>query len=249
MAVSGQVRSFGQPAAPCLLGEEPSMRNHTAPPDAEAALYFLPGQYLFEAFGENSHGLKALSSAQVTRAFRDLRTDTGWIDRRVLRYREATDGNAILSYLPAGIRTITVAFPGDRTETLTLPLPTLVLLGKGNDYYLWAASSSKVTRNSRLAVAPLPNIGSGKICFGRNEIPETHPSTISTVWKLIFDAPFNGDHATGRCQTENDVRDLIAKLAAGNVKKFPTTQLIMSSSTVEDAWETLVERTRYDSRF
>ena len=224
------------------------MRNHTIPPDASAALYFLPGQYLFETFGENNHGLKALSSAQVTRAFRDLQTDTGWIDRRVLRYREATDGNAILSYLPAGLRAITVAFPGDRIEPLTLPLPTLILLGKGKDYYLWAASSSKITRNTRLAVAPLPNIGSGKICFGKNEVPETHPSTLSNVWKLIFDAPFNGDHSTGRCRTENDVRDLLAKLAAGSVKKFPTTQLIMSSSTVEDAWESIVERSRYDSR-
>lgn len=225
------------------------MRNHTVPPDADAALYFLPGQYLFETFGENRNGLKALSSAQVTRAFRDLQTDTGWIDRRVLRYREATDGNAILSYLPAGLRTITVAFPEDRIETLTLPLPTLILLGKGNDYYLWAAASSKVTRNTRLAVAPLPNIGSGKICFGKNQVPETHPSTLPTVWKLIFEAPFNGDHSTGRCQTEDDVRDLLEKLAVDNLKKFPTPQLIMSSTTVEDAWESIVGRTRYDSRF
>lgn len=225
------------------------MRNHKVPPDAEAALYFLPGQYLFEAFRENGHGLKALSSVQVTRAFRDLQTDTGWIDRRILRYREATDGNAILSFLPAGSRTITVAFPNDRVEALTLPLPTLILLGKGKDYYLWAAGTSKVTRSTRLAVAPLPNIGSGKICFGKNEVPETHPSALTTIWKLIFDAPFNGDHSAGRCQTEDDVRDLLAKLAADKVKKFPTPQLIMSSSTVEDAWESIVERTRYDSRF
>lgn len=225
------------------------MLNHTVPPDASAALYFLPGQYLFETFGETRNGLKALSSAQVTRAFRDLQTDTGWIDRRVLRYREATDGNAILSYLPAGERTITVVFPGNRTEVLTLPLPTLILLGKGKDYYLWAAGSTKVSRNTRLAHAPLPNIGSGKICFGNNEVLETHPSTIGTVWKLLFDAPFNGDHSTGRCQTENDVRDLLAKLAADKVKKFPTPQLIMSSSTVEDAWDSIVERNRYDSRF
>lgn len=225
------------------------MNNHSVPVDAEAALYFLPGQYLFETFVENRHGLKALSSEQVTRAFRDLQTDTGWIDRRVLRYREATDGNAILSYLSAGVRTITVAFPGDRTERLTLPLPTLVLLGKGKNYYLWATPSSKVTPNTRLAVAPLPNIGSGKICFGKNEVPETHPSTVQTVWKLIFDAPFNGDHSTGRCQTEDDVRELLEKLAADKLQKFPTPQLIMSSSTVEDAWESIVERTRYDSRF
>lgn len=225
------------------------MRNHIAPTDATAALYFLPGQYLFESFGENRNGLKALSSAQVTRAFHDVQTDTGWIDRRVLRYREATDGNAILSYMPVGERIITIAFPGDRTEAFAVPLPTLILLGKGKDYYLWAASASKVTRNTQLAAAPLPNIGSGKICFGKNEVPETHPSTLSSVWKLIFDAPFNGDHSTARCQTENDVRDLLEKLAADKVKKFPSSQLIMSSSTVEDAWENIVSRTRYDSRF
>lgn len=225
------------------------MEHSVIPPDASAALYFLPGQYLFETFGENRQSLKALSSVQVTRAFRDLQTDTGWLDRRVLRFREAADGNAILSYLPAGVRTITVAFPGDRIETLTLPLPTLILLGKGRDYYLWASSRSKVSRNTRLGVAPLPNIGGGKICFGKNEVPDTHPSTISTVWKLIFDAPFNGDHSTGRCQTENDVRDLLEKLAADNVKTFPSPQLIMSSNTVEDAWASIVERTRYDSRF
>lgn len=225
------------------------MPNHSVPPDASAALYFLHGQYLFETFGENRQSLKALSSEQVTRAFRDLRTDTGWIDRRVLRYREATDGNALLSYLPAGQRTIIVSFPGNRTETLCLPLPALILLGKGKDYYLWAAGSSKITPKTRLAVAPLPNIGSGKICFGNNEVPETHPSTLPKAWKLIFDAPFNGDHSGGRCQTEDDVRDLLAKLAAEKVKKFPSTQLIMSSSTVEDAWETIVERARYDSRF
>lgn len=225
------------------------MPNHTVPPDAEAALYFLPGQFLFEALGENGSTLKALSSAQVTRAFRDLQTDTGWIDRRVLRYREAGDGNAILSYMPAGVRTISVVFPGDTVEILTLPLPTLILLGKGQDYYLWAAAASKVTKNTPLAAAPLPNIGTGKICFGSNQVPETHPSTISAVWKLVFDSPFNGHHATGRCRTENDVRDLLKKLATGKLKKFPTPQLLMSSSTVEDAWASIVERTRYDSRF
>ena len=47
----------------------------------------------------------------------------------------------------------------------------------------------------------------------------------------------------------DDVRALLANLAADKVKKFPTPQLIMSSSTVEDAWESIVERTRYDSRF
>ncbi len=226
------------------------MENNVIPPDASAALYFLPGQYLFETFGENKHGLKALSSEQVTRAFRDLQTDTGWLDRRVLRYREAVDGNAILSYLPAGIRDITVAFSDGVVKDITVPLPTLILLGKGRDYYLWSTAARNISEKTCLAVAPLPNIGSGKICFGKNEVPETHPSTLQRVWKLIFDAPFNGDHSANRCESEpRDIRNLLIKLAADKVKKFPTPQLITSSTTVEDAWESIVEQRRYDNRF
>ena len=80
------------------------------PPDASAALYFLPGQYLFADLKESSVSLKALSSDQVARAFRKVHTDTGWLGKRVLRYREAPEGNAILSYEPAAIRKITVVF-------------------------------------------------------------------------------------------------------------------------------------------
>lgn len=220
------------------------------PPDASAALYFLPGQYLFADLKESSVSLKALSSDQVARAFRKVHTDTGWLGKRVLRYREAPEGNAILSYEPAAIRRITVSF-GDRgLVELGVPLPPLILLGKGNECYLWAAPSTHITAKTKLAVAPLPNIGSGKICFGKNEVPETHPSNLSEVWKLIFDTPFNADHTSERCRTEpQDVRELLWKLAVDKVKKFPKSELILSTTTVEDAWETIVEQRRYDSRF
>lgn len=222
----------------------------SVPPDAMAALYFLPGQYLFADFREEVCSIKALSSEQVSCAFRGVHTDTGWLGRKVLRYREASEGNAIISYEPASIRNIYVSLAGGNVECLTVPLPTLVLLGKGTDYYLWATSSGHVTAKTKLAVAPLPNIGSGKICFGKNDVPEVHPSSLSAVWKLIIETPFNGDHASNRCQTEtNDVRDLLIKLAADKVGKFPAAQLLSSTTTVEDAWETFVEQRRFDSRF
>ncbi len=220
------------------------------PADASAALYFLPGQYLFADLKESSVSLKALSSDQVARAFRRVHTDTGWLGKRVLRYREAPEGNAILSYEPAAIRKITVAFAEKGLVELSVALPTLILLGKGNEYYLWAAASTHITANTNLAVAPLPNIGSGKICFGKNEVPETHPSTLAEVWKLIFYTPFNADHTGERCRSEpHDVRDLLWKLAADKLKKFPKSALILSRTTIDDAWETIVEQRRYDSRF
>jgi len=220
------------------------------PPDASAALYFLPGQYLFADFKEVSVALKALSSDQVARAFRKVHTDTGWLGRRVLRYREAPEGNAIISYEPAAIRKITIFFADRGLVGLTVAIPPLILLGKGQEYYLWAAASKQPTANTSLAVAPLPNIGSGKICFGKNEIPQTHPSTLSDVWKLVFETPFNADHASERCLSEpQDVRELLWKLAADKVKKFPKSELILSSTTIDDAWESIVEQRRCDSRF
>ena len=220
------------------------------PVDASAALYFLPGQYLFTEIKESSVSLKALSSDQVARAFRRVHTDTGWLGRRVLRYREAPEGNAIVSYEPAAIRKIIVAFSDKGLVELSVPLPPLILLGKGREYYLWAAASSHIAANTNLAEAPLPNVGSGKICFGKNEVPETHPSTLSEVWKLIFDTSFNADHASERCLSEpRDVRELLGKLAADKAKKFPKSELLVSSTTIDDAWETIVEQRRYDSRF
>lgn len=186
----------------------------------------------------------------MARAFQDAYTDTGWLGRRVLRYREAPEGNAILSFEPASLRTIFVEFSDGSVEEMTIPLPALILLGKGRDYYLWAAGTSDVTAKTKLSVAPLPNIGSGKVCFGKNEVPDIHPSTLSAVWKLIFETPFNHDHVNGRCHSEpEDVRTLLKKLAADNVRKFPNTQLIVSTSTVEDAWERIVEQRSYGPRF
>ena len=224
--------------------------NVQIPADASAALYFLPGQFLFADFKESSVSLKALSCDQVARAFRKVHTDTGWLGRRVLRYREAPEGNSVLSYEPAAIRKITVVFADQGHVEILVPLPSLILLGKGREYYLWAAASSHISANTTLAVAPLPNVGSGKICFGKNEVPETHPSTLRDVWKLIFDTPFNADHVSERCLSElQDVRELLWKLASDKVKKFPKSELLFSSTTIDDAWETIVEQRRYDSRF
>ena len=220
------------------------------PPDASAALYFLPGQYLFKHFDDGKETAKALSSEQVAFAFRDFHTDTGWLDRRVLRYREAPEGNAVLSYEPAGVRGIFVERDNGEVQRLTLALPTLILLGKGKDYFLWATSGRRVTAKTKLAVAPLPNTGAGlqgKICFGKNEVPESKAETLHSVWNLIFNTPFNRDQANNKCHSEpTDVRKLLFRIAKESSKTFPSAQLLTSSTTVEDAWSTIVENKPYN---
>ena len=217
-----------------------------SPPDALGALFFLPGQYLFKRFEAGRETTKALSSEQIARAFRDYRTDTGWITRKILRYREEPEGNYILSTEPAGQRTIFVESEGGETAEITLPLPTLILFGHRNDFYLWATKSKMVNKQNKLFVAPLPNIGensSGKICFGKTEVPEARIETLDKIWNLIFHTPFNRDHSTNKCQSEpKDVRRLLFALAKKNAKSFPNSELLEINATVEDLWAQAVKR-------
>ncbi len=224
-----------------------------APPDAMGALYFLPGQYLFKRIENGRESAKALSSEQISRAFREYKTDTGWLSRRILRCREEPEGNYILSFEPAGMRTIFVETQSGKVLEISLPLPTLILFGHAREFYLWAAKTRQVTAKTRLAIAPLPNIGgqgNGKICFGRNEVPEARIETVDTVWNLIFNTPFNGDQSTQKCRTQSrDVRKLLLDLAKKKVRRFPTKELIESTTTIEDVWERFAPEKKSYSNF
>ena len=218
----------------------------TSPPDALGALYFLPGQYLFKRIEGEKETAKALSSQQIARAFREYRIDTGWISRKILRYREEPEGNYILSYEPGGMRTIFVETMGGEVAEITIPLPTLILFGRRNEFYLWAAKGKNVSLKTKLFVAPLPNIGgnsSGKICFGSNEVPEARVENLDKVWSLIFNAPFNRDHSTQKCVSNpKDVRHLLFSLAEKNNKRFPNSELLEINATIEDLWAQAVEK-------
>lgn len=211
-----------------------------APPDAAGALYFLPGQFLFVRRENGREVAKALSSEQIARAFREYRTDTGWVERRILRYREQPEANYLLSYEPARTRTIFVETLNGEVREMNVPLPTLVLFGKGREFYLWAAKGRTVTPKSCLSLAPLPNLGGdlqGKICFGKNEVPECRAETIDSVWNLIFDAPFNADHAGGKSHSEpKDVRRLLFDLEKRKARRFPTKELLETNTTIEQLW-------------
>lgn len=223
-------------------------RIFSTPPDAFAALYFLPGQYLFKRFDDESKRelTKALSSGQISRAFSDLATDTDWLDRKVLRYSERAGFAAFLSIEPAGIKQILLETKEGEIRRLKLPLPTLILLGRGREYFLWAAKEKRrITPDTLLAVAPLPNTGGefhGKICFGKNEPPEAKAENIDAVWDLIFDTPFNGDHAQNKCRSEpEDVRRFLATLSFGEKRYFPVSELLVSQTSIAQIWERIVE--------
>ena len=221
----------------------------TTPPDALGALYFLPGQYLFKRVDEGRETVKALSSGQIALAFREVQTDSGWLNRRILRFCEAPEGSFVLSYQPAGVSSISIQDKTGEISEIRLPLPTLVLFGKGNEFYIWAAKKRVVRSDTKLSIAPLPNVGgdlNGKICFGKTQVPPANISEIDAIWNLFWNTPFNGDGSNGKCKSEpEDVRKLLFRLSEKKAKRFPASELIESDTTVEDLWIRVVEKKNF----
>ncbi len=223
-----------------------------APPvEAKAALFFLEGHYQLNYLEGSVERTKFLSPAQIGRAFtvKDV-FDSGWLETNVIRFAQEKKTHKILSVLPAGRRKIFITDPrsareretddestSDSVLELEIPLPTLLLLGSGQNYYLWATLDKTVNQKSKISHAPFPNLdSSGGICFGRNTAPECRLDTIESVWRLILDSPFNNHQTANRCRThETDARKLLFEL--NGKKTFPKNALIKTEHTVAELWQ------------
>ncbi len=223
------------------------------PADAKAALFFLEGHYQLNYREGSVERTKFLSPAQIGRAFsvKDA-FDLGWLETNVIRFAQEKKTHKILSLLPAGRRKIFITDPrpvneretddegaNDSILEIEIPLPTLLLLGSGQSYYLWAALDKIVSQKSKICAAPFPNLdSSGGICFGRNTAPECRLDTIEKVWRLILDSPFNNHQAANRCQTHaDDARKLLFDLNGKNT--FPKNALIKTQHTVAELWQSV----------
>lgn len=230
-------------------------QNFLAPPaDAKAALFFLEGNYQLNYCEGSIERTKFLTPAQIGKAFsvKDV-FDSGWLGAGILRFALlARKRQKILSVLPGQKRKIFITDPrsaeekendGDSSDDsileLEIPLPTLLLLGCGNSYYLWAMRDKTVSEKSKLCVAPFPNLDSdGSICFGTNAKPECSLETIESVWQLILESPFNNHHTANRCRPHpKDARKFL--LILNGKKTFPKNALIQTPHTVAQLWHSI----------
>ncbi len=225
-------------------------QNFFAPPaEAKAALFFLEGHYQLKWRMGNVERTKFLSPKQVGRAFSDKDAfDSGWLEANVVRFAQEKKTHKILSCLPAGRRKIFITDPrpmGEREASekdesvleIEIPLPTLLLIGLGQKYYLWATLDKTISQKSKICAAPFPNLdSSGEICFGKNAAPECRLDIIETVWRLILESPFNSDRAADRCRTHpGDARKFLFEL--NHKKTFPKNALIKTNHTIGGLWQ------------
>jgi len=166
-----------------------------------------------------------VSVADAARAFRNLgQASSGILPPDVLFWQAGSGGPRLGLWLAPGQRVITWGH-GKRGLRLGVPLPGLVFVGKGRQYWVWAAMERPADGKAPLYAAPLPNVNpDGLICSGSVQFPACAPATLAAAAALFFESRFNGDLSMNRVR--NDGGSLL-KFLRGLVRarQFPAAQL------------------------
>lgn len=200
---------------------------------SDGILYFLEsGHFLFRFFLKNRWESKFLTIEDVAASFVDEETDTGWIQKNIIRAGRSARGDWFVYFAPAQQKQLTFHLPGE-TVSLKVPIPTTVLIGVGHSYYLFAVADAAPSPRSKIYHAPFPNIYSnGRICWGNNPHPKAHHSQAAAVWNLFFGTPFNTHLANGKSNAfPKDVTEHLRALA--DARKYPQADLMELNTTLE----------------
>ncbi len=216
-------------------------------PGAEACVSITLGQAYAHYLEGDQETIVPVSMAQARRIFSDCDIDTGWLPPGVARCAETSRGAMVLGYRPPS--TATILLDGGRkggVDTLTIPLPALVMLGVETKYYLWALKDAGFSPGAVIHNAPLPNINAdGTVCFGANKVPRASGDSISKAWALFWESPFSDHSVQGKSAAHpNDIRKVIRELAKGGRgrKTYPTADLVRFKRglSVSQAWEDII---------
>lgn len=210
--------------------------------DLEAELLMFKGQYLLHYKQGGAERFKLLSPMSLRAAFNAQPVDSGWLPPGTVRWGEGAFGKYAVGWLPPGVRRLLVEVevteatkrakkkkaPRTQVEEVMVPLPGLVFMGMGREYFVWAVPGTSFDAASPVYHAPLSNVyNDGRICWGSSAPPEVSVETFGEACALFFSSTFN-DHLMGRrCRSyPNDVRVQLLKLAADGAAEYPEDDLI-----------------------
>lgn len=222
-----------------------SYKAPTAAAVADAALFFVEGQYLFHTRGEKGEETKYLSPAAIKQAFMLEAVDSGWLPCEAVRWGTCGRGSYIVSFFAPARRTLLIHSDDDLSETsLTVPLPGLVFVGLDQSWYIWAVRARKFSPDLELFHTPLPNIGqTGLICFGANQHPEVVRHGNQAAWELFISSAFNSHHADGKSlEYPQNILFRLHSLSTKKAARYPVRDLVSLRCTVNEAVRRLIER-------
>jgi len=217
----------------------------TAPPapefNAEAELYFMPGgHYLFRRRSAAGVTSKFVTAPDVAAAFTGQEMDSGWLPPGMMRVGRHALGSWYVYTAPAQRARLALTAP-EGVLDIEIPIPRTVLVGCGENCYLAALCEDHFNPDARLYHAPFPNLYNElRICWGDNTPPEVDFQSASKVWKLFFDAPFNGHLAGGKSQAyPDDVRRQLLALAGSKRRRYPERDLVETRFTTSSLLDAL----------
>lgn len=212
---------------------------------AEAALYFVEGQYLFHTRSDRDEEVKYLSPAAVRQALLLEPVDSGWLSAETVRWGMGIRGEYVVSFHTPARYKLLVRGSDDVTEAvLTVPLPGFIFAGLDQSWYVRAVKAERFSPDLELFHAPLPNVStSGLICFGQNWHPKAGKDDAHAAWQLFITSAFNSHHADGKSREypQNILYRLYA-LSARNARRYPFSDLVSLNCTVSEAVQRLIER-------
>lgn len=208
--------------------ESRSLINAIAPKDILASLYIFEGQYLLRYQENGQIFSKFISSEAVRNAFSQLPVDSGFLPSGIVRWGSTNKGTFIVKFIPATSNNEFTFVEDSQNQILSLPLPGLVLIGIGRQYFLWAVKTKQFDPNAQVFHAPLPNINSwGAICFGNNFVPDVSTGTIEFVCQLFGSSPFNSDSVSGKSKAfPSDIRKQLHYLHKHQKRSYPLRDLV-----------------------
>lgn len=160
-------------------------------------------------------GFYALDPLDVAAALAGLTIGTPLLPPGCLFWQRADGGERLGIYAPPNVWTVHVS-AGEKRETLAVPMPGLVWIGRGTGYSLFAVKGAEWPGpDTQLWKAPCPNLGDQGICRGNVEFPAAGAGTIWPALRLFFESDFN-DH-----------------LSNGKSKKYPKSVLGMWRALAE----------------
>lgn len=198
------------------------------PANCGGALLFMESDCLFIWPDGHSVESKYLRAGDIKNALSLYDYDTGWIPDNMLRYGYKNGEHWFLYRIPARRTKFWLVHPEtNQTIKLDIPLPGMILHGKGDTYRFYAIKSYRSFESCKVYNPPFPNLTADHICWGANKPPEARPENVERVLKLFFDSPFTGHSAEKKSvRFQTDVRQMLLFVERKGYQKYPSNDLI-----------------------
>ncbi len=206
--------------------------------EIKGELLFLPGQLLLHWMEKGVHHYKLVSSNSVKAAFSHEPIDSGWLKTGIVRWGIGKSGNWVVKFVPPSRHTLSF----QDSNSLSIPLPGLVFLGYGFQYYIFCISESSFNPEAEVFTAPLPNVyPDGRICFGSTVPPACTPEEIDSAWKMFITSNFNSHLGSGKSKAyPDDIKAKLSQIVTKKLKHYPIKDLNQYRSNLEQVIEPII---------